>query len=76
MDTNFCKDPLFEDLKITNDSEKLLFLENTVKESVNLINCGLEYFSKINFTNNGLYYSLAFFNLSRGFELMMKCMIC
>jgi len=76
MEINFCKDPLFEDLKITDDSEKLLFLEDAVNESVNLINCGLDYFSKINFTNNDLFYSLSFLNLSRGFELLMKCMIC
>jgi hypothetical protein len=76
MDTNFCKDPILEDLKITDDSEKLLFLEDVVKESVNLINCGLDYFSKINFTNSDLFYSLSFLNLSRGFELLMKCMIC
>jgi hypothetical protein len=51
-------------------------LEEAINESVNLINCGLDYFSKINFTNNDLVYSLSFLNLSRGFELLMKCMIC
>lgn len=66
----------FKDLEITSDSEKLNFLEKAVNESVNLINCGLDYFSKINFTNNDLIYSLSFLNLSRGFELLMKCMIC
>jgi len=76
MEINFFKNSLFEDLKITDDSEKLLFLEDVVNESVNLINCGLDYFSKINFTKNDLFYSLSFLNLSRGFELLMKCMIC
>lgn len=66
----------FKDLEITSDSEKLNFLEKAVNESVNLIYCGLNYFSKINFTNNDLIYSLSFLNLSRGFELLMKCMIC
>ena len=66
----------FRDLEITSDSEKLHFLEEAINESVNLITCGLDYFSKINFTNNDLVYSLSFLNLSRGFELLMKCMIC
>ena len=76
MDINFFKNPLFEDLKITNDSMKLCFLGKAIDESVNLINCGLNYFRKINFTNNDLLYSLSFLHLSRGFELLMKCMIC
>lgn len=76
MEINFYENPLFKDLKITDDSKKLHFLEKVVKESVNLIKCGLDYFSKINFTNNDLYYSLSFLYLSRGFELLMKCMIC
>ena len=76
MEINFYKNPRFKDFKITDDSRKLHFLEEVVNESVNLINCGLDYFSKINFTNNDLVYSLSFLNLSRGFELLMKCMIC
>ena len=76
MEINSCGNTLFEDFKITDDSKKLHFLEEAVNESVNLINCGLDYFSKINFTNNDLVYSLSFLNLSRGFELLMKCMIC
>ena len=76
MEINYCKNPIFEDLKITDDSLKLLFLEKAVDESINLVNCGLDYLSKINFTNNDLLYSLSFLNLSRGFELLMKCMIC
>jgi len=76
MEINYCKNPISEDLKITDDSLKLLFLEKAINESVNLINCGLDYFSKINFTNNDLVYSLSFLHLSRGFELLMKCMIC
>ena len=76
MEINFYKNPRFKDFKITDDSRKLHFLEEVVNESVNLINCGLDYFGKINFTNNDLIYSLSFLNLSRGFELLMKCMIC
>lgn len=76
MEINSYKNPLFEDFKITDDSKKLHFLEEVVNESVNLINCGLDYFSKINFTNKDLVYSLSFLDLSRGFELLMKCMIC
>ena len=66
----------FKDLEITSDSEKLHFLEETVNESVEFINCGLHYLSRINFANNNLSYALSFLNLSRGFELLMKCMIC
>jgi hypothetical protein len=76
MEINSCGNPRFEDFKITDDSKKLHFLGGVVNESVNLINCGLDYFSKINFTNEDLFYSLSFLNLSRGFELLMKCMIC
>ena len=76
MEINSCGNPIFEDFEITDDSKKLHFLEKIVNESVNLINYGLDYFSKINFTNQDLFYSLSFLNLSRGFELLMKCMIC
>ncbi len=76
MEINSCGNPLFEDFKITDDSKKLHLLEEVVNKSVNLINCGLDYFSKIIFTNNDLVYSLSFLNLFRGFELLMKCMIC
>lgn len=76
MEINFYKNPRSEDFKITDDSMKLSYLEKAVNESVNLINCGLDCFSKINFTNNDLLCSLSFLNLSRGFELLMKCMIC
>ena len=76
MEINSWDNPRFEEFKITDDSKKIQFLEMAVNESVNLINCGLDYFSKINFTNNDLFYSLSFLNLSRGFELLMKCMIC
>lgn len=68
MEINSCGNPLFEDFKITDDSKKPHFLEEVVNESVNLINCGLDYFGKINFTNNDLIYSISFLNLSRGFE--------
>jgi len=76
MEINSWKNPRFKEFKINDDSIKLRFLEQAVSESVNLINCGLDYLSKVDFTNNDLYYSLSFFNLSRGFELLMKCMIC
>jgi len=76
MKINSWKNSRFEEFKITDDSNKLHFLEKAVNESVNLINCGLDYFSKINFTNYDLLCSLSFLNLSRGFELLMKCMIC
>jgi len=66
----------FKDLEITSDSEKLHFLEETVDESVEFINCGLHYLSRVNFANNNLSYALSFLNFSRGFELLMKCMIC
>lgn len=52
MEINSCGNPLFEDFKITDDSKKLHLLEEVVNKSVNLINCGLDYFSKIIFTNN------------------------
>lgn len=76
MEINSWENPRFEEFKITDDSNKLHFLGKAVKESVILIKCGLNYFSKINFTNNDLICSLSFLNLSRGFELLMKCMIC
>ena len=76
MEINFRKNPRFEEFKITDDSIKLSSLKKAVNESINLINCGLDYFSKINFTNIDLICSLSFLNLSRGFELLMKCMIC
>ena len=76
METNSWDNPRFEEFKSTADSKKIQFLEMAVNESVNLINCGLDYFSRINFTNKELFYSLSFLNLSRGFELLMKCMIC
>ena len=76
MEINSWENPRFEEFKITDDSMKLSSLEKAVNESVNLIKCGLDYFSKINFTNKDLICSLSFLNLSRGFELLMKCMIC
>ena len=76
MEINFYKNTRFEDFKITDGSKKLNYLEEVVNESVNLINHGLDYFSKINYTNGDVFYFLSFLNLSRGFELLMKCMIC
>ncbi len=76
MEINSWENPCFEEFKITNDSNKLNYLKKVVNKSINWINCGLDYFSKINFTNNDLICSLSFLNLSRGFELLMKCMVC
>ena len=76
MEINSEKNPLSKDLKITSDTMKLYFLKKTVDESVELINYGLKFLDKIEFADAFLIFSLSFLNLSRGFELLMKCMIC
>ena len=76
MKINSEENSLSKDLEITSDTMKLHFLEKTVDESVELINYGLNFLDKIEFTNAFLIFSLSFLNLSRGFELLMKCMIC
>ena len=76
MEINSEGNLLSKDLKNTSDTMKLYFLEKTVDESVELINYGLNFLGKIEFANAFLIFSLSFLNLSRGFELLMKCMIC
>ena len=63
-------------LEITPDSQKLQYLEQAVNKSVNLISFGLDYLNKNSFTEDEPFLSLSFLSLSRGFELLMKCMIC
>jgi len=63
-------------LEITPDSLKLQYLKKAVDKSVNLISFGLEYLNKNSFTEDESVFSLSFLSLSRGFELLMKCMIC
>ena len=76
MEINSEENLLSKDLKITSDTMKLYFLKKTVDESVELINYGLKFLDKIEFADAFLIFSLSFLNLSRGFELLMKCMIC
>ena len=76
MEINSEENLLSKDLKITSDTMKLHFLKKTVDESVELINYGLKFLDKIEFADAFLIFSLSFLNLSRGFELLMKCMIC
>lgn len=76
MKINSEENSLSKDLEITCDTMKLHFLEKTVDESVELINYGLDFLDKIEFANAFLIFSLSFLNLSRGFELLTKCMIC
>jgi|GEM_PF-5201605 len=51
-------------------------LKKTVNESVNLIICGLNFSNQFDFANANQLYALYFLNISLGFELLMKSMIC
>ena len=70
------KDCPYKDEKVTIEEKKLEYLEQTVNESIEFINYGLDFLSKIGFGNIDLIGSLSFLNLSRSFELLMKCIIC
>jgi hypothetical protein len=61
-----------------NDLEiKLLHLKNLVVESKELIQLGFKYLLKVNFRNKDEWaYPILLLFLSRGFELLMKAMIC
>jgi hypothetical protein len=61
-----------------NDLEiKLLHLKNLVVESKELIELGFKYLLKVNFRNKDEWaYPILLLFLSRGFELLMKAMIC
>lgn len=55
---------------------QFIALEKTVKESINLINWGLNFSEQVTFANANQFYTLYFLNTSLGFELLMKSMLC
>lgn len=71
------KDLPFKEIEINNLEIKLFYLKNIVVESKELIELGLKYLLKVNFRNKDEWaYSIFLLFLSRGFELLMKAMIC
>jgi len=55
---------------------KELYLRGMVEESINLIQRGIDHLQKIKFYDREYHYLLPFLLLSRGYEVLMKCMIC
>ena len=54
---------------------KIIYLKNAVDKAVRLIYFGIKELEGINFINS-YNYDLIFIFLSRGFELLMKSMVC
>jgi len=54
---------------------KIIYLKNAVDKAIGLIHFGIEELEKINFVNSD-NYDFIFLFLSRGFELLMKSMVC
>lgn len=54
---------------------KIIYLKNAVDKAVRLIHFGIKEMEEINFVNSD-NYDFIFLFLSRGFELLMKSMIC
>lgn len=54
---------------------RITYLKNVVGKAVRLINFGIKELEEINFVNSD-NYEFIFLFLSRGFELLMKSMIC
>jgi len=54
---------------------KITYLKNVVNKAIGLIHFGIEELEEINFVNSG-NYDFIFLFLSRGFELLMKSVIC
>ena len=54
---------------------KIIYLKNAVDKAVKLIHFGVKELEGINFINSD-NYDLIFLFLSRGFELLMKSMVC
>lgn len=69
----------FENLMSEEEYKRKLkesHLKGMVEESVNLIQRGIDHLQKIKFYYREYYYLLPFLLLSRGYEVLMKCMIC
>lgn len=65
------------DLKESKYEEelKIIYLKNLVDKAIMLIHFGIKELGKINYVNSD-NYEFIFLFLSRGFELLMKSMIC
>ena len=71
------KDLYFKEIEINDLEIKLLHLKDLVVESKELIELGFKYLLKVNFRNKDEWaYPIFLLFLSRGFELLMKTMIC
>ncbi|MBU4348977.1 hypothetical protein KJ830_10890 [bacterium] len=71
------KDLPFKEIEINDLEIKLLHLKDLVVESKELIELGFKYLLKVNFRNKDEWaYPIFLLFLSRGFELLMKAMIC
>jgi len=69
----------YENLMSDEEYKKNLkesYLIEMVEESANLIQYGIDYLQKIKFYDRDYRYLLPFLLLSRGYEVLMKCMIC
>jgi hypothetical protein len=68
-----------ENIISNKEQENILkesYLKGMVEESVNLIQLGIDHMQKIKFDDREYYYLLPLLLLSRGYEILMKCMIC
>jgi hypothetical protein len=57
------------------EAVKIIYLKNAVDKAARLIYFGIKEMESINFINSD-NYDLIFLFLSRGFELLMKSMVC
>jgi len=74
---NIYKNLTFEESGMSDSQKKLLYLHDIVIESKVLINLGFEYLLKDNFRNATAWpYLIFMLCFSRGFELLMKAIIC
>ena len=77
MNDTVKKNLSFKRIEINDLEIKLLRLRGLVIESKELIELGFKYLLKINFRNKDEWaYPIFLLFLSRGFELLMKAMIC
>jgi len=71
------KDLPFKEIEINDLEIKLLHLKDLVVESKELIELGFKYLLKVNFRNKDDWaYPIFLLFFSRGFELLMKAMVC
>jgi len=71
------KDLSFKEIEINDLEIKLLHLKDLVVESKELIELGFKYLLKVNFRNKDEWaYPIFLLFFSRGFELLMKAMVC